>query len=130
MRRMIRRGFARWSVPRQPLMASGSCSKNISPGRNAQKELIAMLNYKGNDGGRALSSRRSFLNAAATAVTASMAGAEGAPIPIIDTHLHLYDPTRPQGAPFPRTPNPRPFLPRDYREVATPLGITGGIKVE
>src|SRR5437762_7489466 len=76
------------------------------------------------------SSRRSFLAAAATAATATMAGAEEPAFPIIDTHLHLYDPTRPQGAPFPRTPNPRPFLPRDYREVATGLGITGGIKVE
>ena len=50
--------------------------------------------------------------------------------PIIDTHLHLYDPTRPQGAPFPKTPNPPPFLPRDYSETATPLGITGAIVVE
>lgn len=72
------------------------------------------------------SSRRAFLAAAATA---TMAGAQE-PIPIIDTHFHLYDPTRPQGVPYPKTPNPAPFLPRDFRETATPLGIVGGIKVE
>jgi len=59
-----------------------------------------------------------------------MAGAQPGSIPIIDTHFHLYDPTRPQGVPYPRTPNPAPFLPRDFRETATPLGIVGGIKVE
>jgi predicted TIM-barrel fold metal-dependent hydrolase len=86
-----------------------------------------MIRHNGHAAGLASSSRRSFLAAAATA---TLACAEPPTVPIIDTHLHLYDPTRPQGAPFPRTPNPRPFLPRDYREVAAPLGITGGIKVE
>ena len=51
-------------------------------------------------------------------------------IPIIDSHFHLYDPTRPQGVPYPKTPNPQPFLPRHFRESAIPLGIVGGIKVE
>lgn len=74
--------------------------------------------------------RRSFLAAAGAAATATMAGAEGSSIPIIDTHFHLYDPTRPQGVPYPKTPNPKPFLPRDFRESAIPLGIVGGIKVE
>ncbi|MCC6340748.1 MAG: amidohydrolase family protein [Bryobacterales bacterium] len=73
------------------------------------------------------SGRRTFLSAIA-AVT--MAGAEPAPIPIIDTHFHLYDQTRPQGAPFPFTPNHPPFLPRNFRETAIPLGIVGGIEVE
>jgi len=59
-----------------------------------------------------------------------MPGAQAGSIPIIDTHFHLYDPTRPQGAPYPRTPNAPPFLPRNFRETATPLGIVGGIKVE
>lgn len=72
--------------------------------------------------------RRGFL-AAAGAATATMAGSETA-IPIIDSHFHLFDPTRPQGAPYPRTPNPQPFLPRHFRESAIPLGIVGGIKVE
>src|SRR6266498_133094 len=81
-------------------------------------------------GRNASPSRRAFLAAAGAAATATMARAQPASLPIIDTHLHLYDPTRPQGAPFPKTPNPPPFLPSHYREAATPLGITGGIVVE
>jgi L-fuconolactonase len=72
--------------------------------------------------------RRSLLVAAAVATP--MVGAEEDPIPIIDTHFHLYDPTRPQGAPYPFTPKASPFLPRQFRESATPLGIVGGIEVE
>jgi L-fuconolactonase len=80
---------------------------------------------------RALWNRRAFLSAAGAVTTAaSAAKAEPFSIPIIDTHFHLYDPTRPQGAPYPFTPNPQPFLPRHYRESAIPLGIVGGIKVE
>lgn len=76
-------------------------------------------------------SRRTFLAAASGAAIAGVAEAQNAsPIPIIDTHFHLYDPTRPQGAPFPRTPNPAPFMPKDFKESAIPLGIVGGIKVE
>jgi L-fuconolactonase len=72
--------------------------------------------------------RRTVL--AAGAASAAVAATSEAPIPIIDTHFHLYDQTRPQGAPFPFTPNQPPFLPRHYRETAAPLGICGGIKVE
>ena len=74
--------------------------------------------------------RREVLSLAAAAATAPAALAEEAPIPIIDTHFHIYDPTRAQGAPFPKTPNPPPFLPKDFRESAIPLGIVGGIEVE
>lgn len=82
---------------------------------------------------RSSSSRRAFLATAGAVAGATMAGqavAQAKPIPIIDTHFHIYDPTRPQGAPFPRTPNPAPFLPQHFRESALPLGISGGIKVE
>jgi L-fuconolactonase len=72
--------------------------------------------------------RRMLLAAAAAGST--LVRAQENPIPIIDTHFHLYDQTRPQGAPYPFTPNAPPFLPRDYRESAKPLGIVGGIEVE
>ena len=55
-------------------------------------------------------------------------------IPIIDTHIHLFDPTRPQGAPYsgPRAAGaaPVPAYPDRYRKLAVPLGSVGAIKVE
>jgi predicted TIM-barrel fold metal-dependent hydrolase len=53
-------------------------------------------------------------------------------IPIIDTHIHLFDPTRPQGAPYTGPPGVpvEPSLPARYRKLASPLGIVGAIKVE
>jgi predicted TIM-barrel fold metal-dependent hydrolase len=63
-------------------------------------------------------------------------GAKDAPIPIIDTHIHLFDPTRPQGIPWPEKDNQddavlyRPALPARYRQVTKGLGIVGAIEVE
>jgi L-fuconolactonase len=81
--------------------------------------------------------RRSFLlgAAAATVVATGRGGcaqAQGRDIPIIDTHIHLFDSSRPQGAPY---QGPQEFtshisLPGDYRALATPLGIVGAIAVE
>ena len=54
-------------------------------------------------------------------------------MPIIDTHIHLFDPTRPQGVPWPNAANTtlyQPALPARYRKIAGPLGITGAIEVE
>jgi predicted TIM-barrel fold metal-dependent hydrolase len=63
----------------------------------------------------------------------SLALAQGrqTPIPIIDTHIHLFDPTRPQGAPYsgPGT-TPMAAYPETYRRLAVPLGVVGAIKVE
>src|SRR6185436_4652045 len=55
-----------------------------------------------------------------------------AAIPIIDTHIHLFDPTRPQGAPYTGPPGvpTEPSLPPRYRRLASPLGIVGAVKVE
>jgi len=81
-------------------------------------------------------SRRDFLSRAAAAVAAaalpSQAEAQAATIPIIDTHIHLYDPDRPQGAPYAGPPGvPRvAAYPERYRKLAVPLGVVGAIKVE
>ena len=79
--------------------------------------------------------RRKFLSQiAAIGGTASLVGArpQNSSIPIIDTHIHLFDPTRPQGAPYTGPPGVpiEPSLPPRYRKLATPLGIVGAIKVE
>ena len=59
--------------------------------------------------------------------------AQSAPIPIIDAHIHIFDPTRPQGVPWPERTNTalyRPAMPDRYRKLAAPLGIVGAIEVE
>ncbi len=61
------------------------------------------------------------------------AKAEEPPIPIIDTHIHLFDPTRPEGVPWPAKENAalyQPALPGRYRELAGPLGVKGAIEIE
>jgi len=69
-----------------------------------------------------------LLSAAAGAVLG-----QAASLPIIDTHIHLFDPTRPQGVPWPAKDNKvlyQPALPDRYRKIAVPLGIVGAIEVE
>lgn len=61
-----------------------------------------------------------------------LAGA-GEPQRVIDTHIHLFDPTRPQGVPWPGKEDTvlyRPALPDRYRALAEPHGIKGAIVVE
>lgn len=52
---------------------------------------------------------------------------------IIDTHTHFYDPTRPEGVPWPN-PNDdllyRTVMPNDYKKLAVPEGVTGTVVVE
>jgi L-fuconolactonase len=72
--------------------------------------------------------RRSFLTAAAASVAAAQK-----PIPIIDTHIHLYDPSRPEGVPWPPKSNTliyKPTLPSRFREVTAGLNVVGAIEVE
>jgi predicted TIM-barrel fold metal-dependent hydrolase len=73
--------------------------------------------------------RRTFLAAAGATVTAAAA----TDMPIIDTHIHLFDTTRPQGVPWPAKDNAvlyKPALPERYRKLTAGLGITGAIEVE
>ena len=75
--------------------------------------------------------RRLFLGVTAGGALAE--AAQNAPIPIIDTHIHLYDPTRPQGVPWPPKDGKVPYrrtLPEDYRRLVKPHGIVGAIEVE
>jgi L-fuconolactonase len=83
-------------------------------------------------------SRRDFLTgvvATAAAAYSTTLQAQAPPIPIIDTHIHLFDPTRPQGAPY-SGPRPAPgaapiaAYPERYRALAVPLGVVGAVKVE
>lgn len=79
--------------------------------------------------------RRDFLALTAGAALAGQTNCSQtpAPIPIIDTHVHLFDPTRPQGVPWPPPTNTvlyKPALPERLRAIAEPLGVVGAIKVE
>lgn len=83
--------------------------------------------------------RRSALAAAGVAalgVAAARFGEAAAPsgsIPIIDTHIHLFDPNRPQGTPvvIPESPTAKTgSFPEGYRKLAVPLGVVGAIHIE
>lgn len=79
--------------------------------------------------------RRHFLQTAAATVPAAFATpSQAAPVAtrIIDTHTHFYDPTRPQGVPWPtkNTPLYRKVMPSDWRALAEPHGIKETVIVE
>jgi predicted TIM-barrel fold metal-dependent hydrolase len=81
--------------------------------------------------------RRDFIIGAAAfgALGAGGAAAAKSPlagIPLLDTHIHLFDASRPQGASY---KGPKEFtshisLPAAYRALAAPLGIVGAVAVE
>src|SRR5262245_62129547 len=81
-------------------------------------------------------SRRAFLiGTAAAAAMPWRSNAQAPPVPIVDTHIHLFDPTRPQGAPYsgpPPAPGAAPMAayPDRYRNLASPLGVVAAIKIE
>ena len=91
------------------------------------------------------SSRRDVLQSVATAAVGLVAGlrwptqqaaAEANDViepVIVDAHTHFYDPTRPQGVPWPPKDNTllyRTVLPTDFLKVASPQGIKKTIVVE
>jgi len=85
-------------------------------------------------------SRREFLGAttvaaagAATACSTIEDRFASGPAALIDTHTHFYDPSRPQGVPWPGKADPllyRTVLPKDYRALAQPRPVTGTVVVE
>jgi len=69
----------------------------------------------------------------AAGVAGMNTGGQAGSIPIIDTHIHLFDPSRAQGVPWPDKNDKilyRPALPDRYRGVTKGLGIVGAIEVE
>lgn len=85
--------------------------------------------------------RRQFVHAAAlaTASVAVKSAGLAAPAPAVkkvtyvDCHTHIYDPTRPQGVPWPPREEGRlyrPVLPSHLRKVSAPHRVTGTIIVE
>jgi len=80
--------------------------------------------------------RRTFIaSTAATTAAMTLPQADAAPasIPIIDCHIHLFDPTRPQGVPWPDKKDTvlyKPAYMDRYRKVTAGLGVVGAIEVE
>lgn len=77
--------------------------------------------------------RRHFLQSAATALLPAVTPSHAATATrVIDTHTHFYDPTRPQGVPWPGkgTKLYRPVLPAGWRAVAEPHGVRETVIVE
>ncbi|MCW0218120.1 MAG: amidohydrolase family protein [Prosthecobacter sp.] len=78
--------------------------------------------------------RRHFLKTAAlgSALPALGKNQVQASMRVIDTHTHFYDPTRPEGVPWPPkgTPLHRKVMPADWKALANPLGIRETVIVE
>ena len=81
--------------------------------------------------------RREFLrlgaSIAGSLATTQLAQALPPVIPIIDTHIHMFDTRRPGGVPWPATTDTalyKPALPERYASIAGPLGVVGAIVVE
>lgn len=76
--------------------------------------------------------RREFL--AASAALAACSATAQARIPIIDTHIHFFDTTRPIGVPYPAKNAIPPGLPiatpQTFRRAVASLGIVGAIELE
>ena len=71
--------------------------------------------------------RRTFLLSAAAAWAAPL------PVRAVDSHIHLFDPTRPGGIPWPPADDPirsKPTYPDRFRSVAGSHGVIGAIVVE
>jgi L-fuconolactonase len=66
------------------------------------------------------------------ASTPSLSAAAAEPF-IIDTHTHFYDPSRPQGVPWPPKNEERLYrtvLPKDYQALSKPAPVAGTVVVE
>ena len=73
--------------------------------------------------------RRSFLT---TALAGALHARLSKPVPIIDSHIHLFDVNRPQGVPWPPKDSViyKTALPDRYIKLAAPHGVVGAIEIE
>lgn len=81
----------------------------------------------------ALSRRRMLHGSLGLAFGAGAASADPPADEIVDVHTHFYDPTRPQGVPWPGRDDKllyRRVLPDAFRRLGRPLGIVGTVVVE
>ena len=76
--------------------------------------------------------RRAFLQSAAALGIATNAlppiWALSTPMPVVDAHIHLFDPTRTGGVPWPEKTDTvlyHPALPPRYERLAEPHGVVG-----
>lgn len=78
--------------------------------------------------------RRDFLFTGMGGLLAAGAAVPDTPrLALVDTHTHFYDPTRPQGVPWPSKDDRalyRRVLPEEYKRLAQPLGVVGTVVVE
>lgn len=81
--------------------------------------------------------RRAFLRSTGLLAVAACAGCVSrgrvSVSGVIDTHVHFYDPSRPQGVPWPPKTDAllyRTVLPSELEAIARPLGVTGCVIVE
>ncbi len=81
--------------------------------------------------------RRTLLKAGVTlalaAATEPVLQALRVSVPVVDAHIHLFDPTRPGGVPWPEKTDPvlyHPALPPRYAQLAQPHGVVGAIAIE
>ena len=76
--------------------------------------------------------RLAALTAGALALREPLAAAASS-IPILDAHIHLVDPTRPGGVPWPEKSDTALYkqaLPARYAAMSKPLGVVGAIAIE
>jgi predicted TIM-barrel fold metal-dependent hydrolase len=77
--------------------------------------------------------RRSFLRGAGATMLTISAAKPAVAMPIIDTHIHFYDPRRKEGIPWPPSTDTvlyKPVLPPLFASTATPVGVTGAVVIE
>jgi predicted TIM-barrel fold metal-dependent hydrolase len=77
--------------------------------------------------------RRAFVQTAGAATLSLSASGAAPAMPIIDTHIHFYDPRRKEGIEWPPSTDKllyKPVLPPLFASTATPLGVTGAVVIE